>query len=186
MTDQLKPCPFCGSNAEWSSNDFYKDNSMARCVSCGASAFWKKWNDRVTPTPIADAAAIAERTDAPLSLIPHLVARDEKAVSAALLEMGDAMGVWQTEAAKYREITSHDQSAFCDGYEAGMAAILSARAELATTKATDPVRTPISISTDEIAKIASKYNLGNPRLDALRGFVNEVILANGVAYAKSE
>jgi hypothetical protein len=46
--------------------------------------------------------------------------------------------------------------------------------------------TPISISTDKIFEIASKYNLGNPRLDALRGFVNEVILVNEAEYAKSE
>jgi hypothetical protein len=46
--------------------------------------------------------------------------------------------------------------------------------------------TPISITTDQIAEIAGKYNLGNPRLDALRGFVNEVIIVNGTKYAKSE
>ena len=46
--------------------------------------------------------------------------------------------------------------------------------------------TPISITTDQIAEIAGKYNLGNPRLDALRGFVNEVIIVNGAEYAKSE
>jgi hypothetical protein len=46
--------------------------------------------------------------------------------------------------------------------------------------------TPISISTDKICEIAGKYNLGNPRLDALRGFVNEVIIVNEAEYAKSE
>ncbi|WP_063807072.1 hypothetical protein [Burkholderia ubonensis] len=71
-----------------------------------------------------------DRADAPLSRIPHLVARDEQAVSAALLEMCDAMVTWRSEAQKYREITSHDQSAFSDGYEAGIAAILTARAEI--------------------------------------------------------
>ncbi|WP_175706815.1 hypothetical protein [Burkholderia ambifaria] len=70
------------------------------------------------------------RADAPLSLIPHLVARDERAVSTALLEMCDALVKWREEAQKYREITSHDQSAFSDGYEAGIAAILTARALL--------------------------------------------------------
>lgn len=68
------------------------------------------------------------RADAPLSLIPHLVARDERAVSTALLEMCDALTKWCEEAQKYREITSHDQNAFSDGYEAGMAAMLSAHA----------------------------------------------------------
>lgn len=46
--------------------------------------------------------------------------------------------------------------------------------------------TPISISTDKICEVAKKYNLGNPRLDALRGFVNEIIIVNGAEYAKSE
>lgn len=45
---------------------------------------------------------------------------------------------------------------------------------------------PISISTDKICEIAGKYNLGNLRLDALRGFVNEVIIVNEAEYAKSE
>jgi hypothetical protein len=46
--------------------------------------------------------------------------------------------------------------------------------------------TPISISTDKICEIAGKYNLGNPRLDALRCFVNEIIIVNEAEYAKSE
>ncbi|WP_063893075.1 hypothetical protein [Burkholderia ubonensis] len=77
-----------------------------------------------------------DRADAPLSRIPHLVARDEQAVSAALLEMCDAMVTWRSEAQKYREITSHDQSEFSDGYEAGIAAILTARAEIPQTGVT--------------------------------------------------
>ncbi|PXX41131.1 MULTISPECIES: hypothetical protein [Burkholderia] len=75
------------------------------------------------------AAALADvHLDAPLSLIPHLVAQDEQAVSMALLNMSDAICAWRIEAGKYREISSYDQSAFSDGYEAGMAAMLSARA----------------------------------------------------------
>lgn len=46
--------------------------------------------------------------------------------------------------------------------------------------------TPVSISTDKICEIAGKYNLGNPRLDALRCFVNEIIIVNEAEYAKSE
>ena len=46
--------------------------------------------------------------------------------------------------------------------------------------------TPISISADKICEIAGKYNLGNPRLDALRCFVNEIIIVNEAEYAKSE
>jgi hypothetical protein len=44
----------------------------------------------------------------------------------------------------------------------------------------------IAIRTEKIAEIANKYALGNPRLDALLGFVNEVIIVNGAEYAKSE
>jgi hypothetical protein len=62
-----------------------------------------------------------------------------------------------------------------------LAALASNKA--AAVAATYP--TPISISTDQIAEIANKYNLGNPRLDALRCFVNEVIIVNGAEYAKS-
>jgi hypothetical protein len=69
-----------------------------------------------------------ERGDAPLSLIPELVKQDQRAVSDALLDIGDAMVAWRTEVGKYREITSLAQSAFSDGYEAGIAAILRARA----------------------------------------------------------
>jgi hypothetical protein len=69
-----------------------------------------------------------ERGDAPLSLIPELVKQDQCAVGDALLDMGDAMVDWSTEVGKYREITSLAQSAFSDGYEAGIAAILRARA----------------------------------------------------------
>src|SRR5580692_7041987 len=43
--------------------------------------------------------------------------------------------------------------------------------------------TPISISTEKICEIAGKYNLGNPRLDALRCFVNEIIIVNEAEYA---
>jgi hypothetical protein len=66
---------------------------------------------------------------APLSLIPNLVDSNKVAVNVALLEMGDAMSTWRTESEKYGEITSRAQSAFCDGYEAGIAAILCALAE---------------------------------------------------------
>jgi hypothetical protein len=97
-------------------------------------------------------AAPEKKAVAPLSLIPHLVARDEKAVSTALLEMSDAMGIWRAEAAKYRDVTSHDQSAFCDGYEAGMAAILSARAALVPTEATDAIAPTEGAISDDRAR----------------------------------
>jgi hypothetical protein len=42
---------------------------------------------------------------------------------------------------------------------------------------------PIAISVEKIAEVARKYAIGNPRLDALQGFVNEIILVNGAEYA---
>ncbi|WP_141718704.1 hypothetical protein [Burkholderia cenocepacia] len=86
--------------------------------------------------PKAAGAQSDERHDAPLSVIPELVKRDEIAVNTALLEMSDAMVAWRTEVEKHQQVTSRGQSAFCDGYEAGMAAILSARAAVAQAGAT--------------------------------------------------
>lgn len=87
---------------------------------------------------------------------------------------------------------SADQAGFTRGtfkWCSIFADALARHAHLASNKAaavTATYPTPISISTDQIAEIAGKYNLGNPRLDALRGFVNEVIIVNGAKYAKSE
>ncbi|WP_260430408.1 hypothetical protein [Burkholderia stagnalis] len=87
------------------------------------------WN---LSAPITASMPTREPVEAPLSLIPDLVALEQQAVNIALLDMCDATSAWCAAAAKYREISSHDQSAFCDGYEAGMAAILSARASSPT------------------------------------------------------
>ncbi|WP_124492404.1 hypothetical protein [Burkholderia stagnalis] len=86
--------------------------------------------------PVVDDAARSQRAerarkDASLSLIPQLVKREEIAVNRALREMCDAMATWRTEVEKHQEVTSREQSAFCDGYEAGMAAMLSTRAVVA-------------------------------------------------------
>lgn len=67
-----------------------------------------------------------------------------------------------------------------------MVSMSEMRALLAACLVTPERPSPISISTDQIAEIANKYALGNPRLDALRCFVNEVIIVNGAEYAKSE
>jgi hypothetical protein len=46
----LLPCPFCGGKANFSRNEFHGDDSMATCACCGATAFWRKWNERIAPT----------------------------------------------------------------------------------------------------------------------------------------
>ena len=50
MTDELKPCPFCGGNAEIIAN---QDGNIAQvqCSVCGARNFWgvnskELWNNR--------------------------------------------------------------------------------------------------------------------------------------------
>ncbi|WP_208449984.1 hypothetical protein [Burkholderia ambifaria] len=113
-----------------------EDGSIAKAALCGGVLGFEEPTKPVegevlvAAPPSADAAAAPadEHLDAPLSLIPHLVAQDEQAVNTALLNMSDAICAWRIEAGKYREISSHDQSVFSDGYEAGMAAMLSARA----------------------------------------------------------
>lgn len=47
MSEELLPCPFCGGTAEPAYNDLQDDMSMARCVSCGAEAYGRKWQMRV-------------------------------------------------------------------------------------------------------------------------------------------
>lgn len=56
MTEALKPCPFCGGKAEYTFNSLFKDHTMATCRSCGATAFWTKWQVR-DAAPIGDAPA---------------------------------------------------------------------------------------------------------------------------------
>lgn len=51
---ELLPCPFCGTEAEYRENPFLGDNSMAVCRSCGAQAYWRKWNTRIHPQPTSN------------------------------------------------------------------------------------------------------------------------------------
>jgi hypothetical protein len=73
----------------------------------------------------------------------------------------------------------------CNGVE-GCDHTVPERARAASTSANVAQGAAIAIRLDQIAEIANKYALGNPRLDALLGFVNEVIIVNGAEYAKSE
>ena len=67
----LLPCPFCGSRAEYANNPMTGRNTMALCVSCGAEAFWRKWNTRAAlPSTgfragVEAAAKVAESHAAP-------------------------------------------------------------------------------------------------------------------------
>lgn len=66
MSD-LKPCPFCGGDAEWVDihDDEYGNTggSVIECMSCGASThvefgfkenLTSAWNTRATPDPLSD------------------------------------------------------------------------------------------------------------------------------------
>jgi hypothetical protein len=144
---ELLNCPFCGGEAKPDRDGVLHFVTCKHCYArtgefqspTGAHdsalrAGIAAWNRRATPQ--ADAAITAGGAQeaaawrgAPLSLIPNLVDSNKVAVNVALLEMGDAMSTWRTESEKYGEITSRAQSAFCDGYEAGIAAILCAITE---------------------------------------------------------
>jgi hypothetical protein len=50
MTDELKPCPFCGHTTI-----FISPHGTASCIDCGSEATIPMWNNRV-----ADKALIAE------------------------------------------------------------------------------------------------------------------------------
>jgi hypothetical protein len=157
----LLPCPFCGDQAEYKYNSFHDDDSMAVCRCCGAQAFWKKWQARAAST----SANVAP---------------------AATVQAGEAI---------YQRLTQRDPELWSDVRKATFDVCAGRRRIVyAAPQSSQPVEageakrfpTPISISTDKICEIAGKYNLGNPRLDALRGFVNEVIIVNEAEYAKSE
>jgi hypothetical protein len=55
--DELKPCPFCGGEAERRKNPTFGDMSMAACRSCGAEAYDRKWNIRCAGANGASALA---------------------------------------------------------------------------------------------------------------------------------
>jgi hypothetical protein len=50
MQSELKPCPFCGGEAERRVNATFGDMSMVSCRSCGAQAYDRKWDMRSAGT----------------------------------------------------------------------------------------------------------------------------------------
>jgi hypothetical protein len=65
MTEsELKPCPFCGSRAKYANNPFEGSNTMALCISCGAEAYWRKWQSRTHPPEYARLIEAAEAVEA--------------------------------------------------------------------------------------------------------------------------
>jgi hypothetical protein len=128
-----------------------------------------------------------------LASIPEAQVADAAGSDADNGAMGEreAFEAWAKERFPAKYLSSNANSNMDDyrecareGFERGIA---YARAALTAEKvAAERFPAPISISTDKICEIASKYNLGNPRLQALRCFVNEIILVNEAEYAKSE
>lgn len=64
LSDELKPCPFCGGRADYVRNAFLpKPNRMVHCVSCGATIYSRKWNNRVDQPAPAPGAAVPDERD---------------------------------------------------------------------------------------------------------------------------
>ncbi|MGF6764017.1 hypothetical protein P3T24_004348 [Paraburkholderia sp. GAS33] len=174
MSEELKP----GTEfREWFEHEWamYEDKAFTSRVTSMAWAL-KAWRHTraVHPGHSGDEVFDSHEVDrgTHIEIVPHY----RKA--APVLQDGDERARFEAWAnsngfgPKYRESM----------FAAWQAALASNKA--AAVAVAHP--TPISITTDQIAEIAGKYNLGNPRLDALRGFVNEVIIVNGAEYAKSE
>ncbi|MGF6996718.1 hypothetical protein [Paraburkholderia sp. GAS32] len=72
------------------------------------------------------AATVTQFEGAPLSLIPELVKANETAVNAAVLDMSDRAATWRAGAETHAPVTGREYASFCDGFEAGIAALLGA------------------------------------------------------------
>lgn len=62
MSEELKPCPFCGSNKTYPGPKFREENDhrtwRSGCMDCPAQMpSPEEWNTRATPTPDLDALA---------------------------------------------------------------------------------------------------------------------------------
>jgi hypothetical protein len=58
---ELLACPLCKGKAAYTWNPMFSDDSMATCISCGCTAFWKKWNQRPTDPALREQnAALVE------------------------------------------------------------------------------------------------------------------------------
>jgi hypothetical protein len=92
-----------------------------------------------------------------------VVLDDERMTSEALLDMSDAIRAWRSEVEKYHQITSLALSAFSDGYEAGMKAILSACAASPHATAAQPAQPPLM---DDAQPLTNPVILKNAREDS--------------------
>lgn len=63
MTENIKPCPFCGSEAEYWSDCGYADRHVIECQNCGCSrrseyyeVVFEDWNTRDGSVPVETAS----------------------------------------------------------------------------------------------------------------------------------
>jgi hypothetical protein len=86
----LLPCPFCGGKANFSRNEFHGDDSMATCACCGATAFWRKWNERVAPT--AEQAEGDAKAAELSKMLANIIHDQTVAMQSALIEWQHGKG----------------------------------------------------------------------------------------------
>lgn len=83
--EPLPSCPFCGGGAYYSRNPATSENTMASCVRCGATAFWRKWCERA---PVLDRPYVVRASREPadftslVALLDHT--EDGRAVKFAV------------------------------------------------------------------------------------------------------
>lgn len=51
MSEELKPCPFCGGSELFNTFDNINMTDRVNCRDCKANAVLWKWNTRATPAP---------------------------------------------------------------------------------------------------------------------------------------
>jgi hypothetical protein len=88
VSEGVEPCPFCGGEAEYIANPFHGGaKNMVSCKRCGAQAFWRKWNTRVSP-PLPSPGV--ERPSEMLSSIHFLreLVRHDEPIESTMIRVG--------------------------------------------------------------------------------------------------